>query len=235
MIARGLVATVVALTLFGCSTGSGSAPTATPTATPAPAYTVDQLLEAVPPVEEISAAKEQVSRCPGDDPCGDGVSVVFAMPPSLTSEEVEERYDAFVLAEDLRVEAHPAADAAAAVDDLAEAREEAEAFVGEFHTDGEYAEDGSSYTFGFDGTGALDDVEVAGWTGFVSRRDEVFTSPDGNDDSAPMALTELHLLSGPTVVVVAARTLGDETGRARADDLARALAEQYLARLGRLG
>lgn len=237
MIARGLVAALVACSLLGCSTGTGSGPEPSPTPTPAPAYTVDQLVEAVPPVDEIDAATDVVSSCPGDEGCDevDGVTVVFEVPPSLTSDEINERYDAYVLAEDLRVEAQPAADDAGAADILTEDRQEAEAFVGDFHTDGEFTEDRSSYTFGFDGTGTLDDATVSGWTGFVSRRDEVFTSPDGNDDSGPMAVTELHLSSGPTVIVAAARTLGDETGRDRADQLARGLAEQYLARLERLG
>lgn len=237
MIARGLVGVLVACLLLGCSTGTGSGPAPSPTPTPAPAYTVDQLLEAVPSVDQIEAAKDVVSTCPGDDRCGEaeGVTVVFGMAPSLTSEEVNERYDSYVLAEDLRIEAQPAADDAAATDHLTKDRREAEAFVGDFHTDGEFTDDRSSYTFGFDGTGTLDDATVAGWTGFVNRRDEVFTSPDGNDDSGPMAVTELHLRRGPTVIVAAARTLADETGRDRADQLARGLAEQYLARLERLG
>ncbi|MRJ74964.1 hypothetical protein GEV29_00280 [Aeromicrobium sp. SMF47] len=229
-----LAVTLAVLAGCGGSASDEGAPQRAAATTAAPAVrTVAELEAALPRTNQVPGGDEKVFSCPGEESCRahpDRVSVGVQLEPSLTDEQVKKRYGVYVLPENLQVTAEAWKDESAAEQAVADARAEQRRFVGRFATKGKDTSD-TSYTFGSKGVGTVDDLTMGEWEGYVGRREEVLTNPDGDTDSAPVVSITLHVSNGNTTVQVVASVLDDEARAGDAEALARQVAEEYIGRL----
>ncbi|AWB93174.1 hypothetical protein [Aeromicrobium chenweiae] len=226
----------VLMALAGCGGSSSDAGTPKKAATTiAPAVrTVAELEAALPRTNQVPGGDKKVFACPGEAFCRahrNRVSVGVELEPSLTGEQVKKRYGAYVLPEDLQVTAEAWKDPSAAERAVAEGRAKEEPFVGNFATKGENTSE-TSYSFGSKGVGTIDDLTMGGWQGYVGRREEVLTNPQGHTDSGPVVRVAMHLWNGNTTLQVVASVLDAEERAGDAEALARKVTEEYIGRLG---
>ena len=228
------MAVVVAglLLVAGCGGGSDEPrATATTTASPEPPVvrTIDDLAAALPERGQVPGAAKQLDACGADDECPDAaVSVTYGLEPSLSDAEVKRQYDVYILPEVATVAATAWKDADAAAAGLAKARDGE--LVGTYSTKGKETSD-TGYTFGAKGKATIEDVTVAGWSGYLNRREEVLTSPEGGSDTPPLAVTVVHVSDGSSTVKVTVQVLAGGATAASSESAARQLAEDYIARL----
>ena len=209
--------------------GSGEPTSATPktSAAPAPptASTLADLAAALPTASHLPTGITLARTCPADgegcDQYPDNVVVVEGNAEPASPEGAENVKDQATPKDFLAVQGVFYADAAAAQESIGEAREGVEQYVGTYDVT---RDDGRKSR----GTGAIDELEIDGWTGIASERTEV--SSDSEKDQGLLVST-IKLVNGQASVVAFVSLSAAGRAPTAAKDLADVLVHDYLVRL----
>ena len=234
-----LVATIAfaSVLLAGCGSSeepSDAAPRATASGSPTPerVYAVEELATALPRSSQVPTGERKIAACPGGDSCKAGTaSVTIELTRPVDRAEQEALAAKEFSSDFVQVTATASTNEAAARAVLAERRDDAGRYVGTFDLPAKETSD-STYTAGEKGEGTLDDLTLGGWKGFVATREVTFADPEGRGSTYPYESSQVHLVKGTTVISCYATVMSQPRGAGAATDLARALATQYLQRLG---
>ena len=232
-----VLAVVAALTAVlvaaGCESSGGQAPEPTAEPTVAP-RTADELGKSLPTDDQLPDGATDIERCPGSDRCfepdgAEAVGVLFspAAPEGMDPADVEERAADSPFPDNGEVRALLFTDETALQEYVAIQRSRVEERDGTFDVAAQDREDG--FVPGEDGTGALEEVSIAGWDGWEHTAVATYNDPDGEPmDERQHA--EVVLRAG-SMVVVARLNVHDDHPESTAADVVRALVDQYLDRL----
>ncbi len=226
-----LVVVIAALVLV---TGCGGSAEPEAQSPPKPkTYTAAQLEAAMPKVADISGVKDQTAKCPGDETCiepEEGVELgrTFSLKLPFTGAEAE-KAAADGIADYLAFTVTQRATATAATTELAKDRKEQSRYDGKF--DEKAVKTGKGFTFGLRGTGVMADATVAKWPGFELERDMTLTNLDGGDEGN-IRDYQLRARRGPVTIYVQVGSEQGERTLKECEKIARAVAKDYIARLG---
>ncbi|MET0820933.1 MAG: hypothetical protein ABWY58_08200 [Aeromicrobium sp.] len=220
------------------STASPSQATTTAASPPAPPrdHSLAELKAALPSKGDVAGAAAVDGVCPeaGVKECGepdagvDRVSVSFdlAASPEGSAGDAEQRAAEAIVEDGIYVNVSRFDTADAAATSIATSRATVEKEFG-----GAIDSGGEKTSFGLpeEGTGTFDDVDLDGWTGFVSARATTVTH---DDQTQQIQNAQLVVRSGR--VTASANVIVGATGRdpGFAADLARRTVAEYVARLG---
>lgn len=225
---------VALASMAGCGGGS-SAPedaapaasaSATPTPSPEPTYTPEQVVGALPTLEQVPDGERYAVRCPSDDDLCEGIApdsgsvAVWVTPASAAAKEIGEDFTLDLVQVSVVVKK----DAAAAAKGHAESRKQDEAYDGAYDIPPQKVTGGT--TTREKGTGSLEDVEFGSFSGYRIDRTDEFDLPGG------IRTTEFTLVSGPISLFVQARLAADGRDDDASSTVAQELLDGYLERLG---
>lgn len=230
------------LVLGGCTDvgkpDASPAPSASPTPKPVITYTQEQLIAALPAVDDIAGARAEALRCPGGDTCDRNdahattASVAFDLewPDTLDPAEKEiaeheswSKAFAFVSATVFDTDT-------SAAQKFQSWKDEKSAEQGPFDTAPIQGE-GKTFTPGQQGERGLEDLNIGQWTGAMEGQAFALIAPDG--DASPLIYeSNITLVRGSVLVSVGVNLPSAGREVEEAEKLARELAERYVDALG---
>lgn len=231
------VAAATAVVLAGCGFTSDG-PRAPSSTTPAPprTFALGELEAALPGADDVPNGSKATVQCPGKDDCPAGeasVTITLAEPAAVAEDDQAGKKSIF--ADQVLVTATVAENPEDAAARLKNVRDDNQKYAGDFDIAPVENKKEKSYTFGEKGTGSVEDVELATWSGLeTTRRSHLYdlgdTAPNADDES--LATTTVLVVKGRTVVMVTVSLKIDDVDQLPGPDIARQVAQEYLQRLG---